>query len=187
MKVNVTKVGAAQSQLIEAITLFFEDRDPVSIHTLVGAALQILNDHINDKEVVRDNNLICHYNTYFIKDEHRKFWNKKVNETRNFFKHADNDLKDGKISIEFETDLNAFNILEAIRCFKVIKGNEHIFPIEFNIFFLWFCKKYPSIVKKEARDFFDNIPYSDHFQANDLNIWLEVLRFAKEKGNIKNI
>lgn len=41
---QITKIGAARSQLTEAINSFFEERDPVSIHTLIGAALQILND-----------------------------------------------------------------------------------------------------------------------------------------------
>ena len=68
MKITVTKIGAARSQLIEAIHLFFEDRDPVSIHTLVGASLQILNDHITDVGEVWDNNLMFHFDTIYCVD-----------------------------------------------------------------------------------------------------------------------
>jgi hypothetical protein len=106
VKITVTKIGAARSQLIEAIRLFFEQRDPVSIHTLVGASLQILHDHIDDVSIVWDKNLFLHKDTIFIKDEYRKEWHAKVNEARNFFKHADRDLRDGKTIIEFEASLH---------------------------------------------------------------------------------
>jgi hypothetical protein len=74
MKITVTKIGAARSQLIEAIHLFFEDRDPVSIHTLLGASLQILNDHFTDVGAVWDDNLMYHFNTIYCVDgiENRK-------------------------------------------------------------------------------------------------------------------
>jgi len=52
--------------------LFFEQRDPVSIHTLVGASLQILHDHIDDVGIVWDENLFLHKDTIYIKDEYRK-------------------------------------------------------------------------------------------------------------------
>lgn len=114
MKINITKIGAARSQLLEAINLFFEEHDPVSIHTLVGASLQILNDHISDRGRVWDNNLILHDEAIYIKEGYRKYWHDKLNEAKNFFKHADRDLKIGKSTIEFETDLNQIFIFEAI-------------------------------------------------------------------------
>jgi len=86
MKIPITKIGAARAQLIEAINLFFEERDPISIHALVGNSLQILNDHFDIKDVW-DNNLTLHYNNMFVKEEHRKFLYNKINEARNFFKH----------------------------------------------------------------------------------------------------
>jgi hypothetical protein len=39
--INVTKLDAVQAQLREAITLFFEERSPIAIHTLVLASHQI--------------------------------------------------------------------------------------------------------------------------------------------------
>jgi hypothetical protein len=65
--------------------------------------LQILHDHIDDVSIVWNENLFFHKNTIYIKDEYRKEWRDKVNEARNFFKHADRDLRDGKTTIEFET------------------------------------------------------------------------------------
>lgn len=157
MKINITKVGAARSQLIEAINLFFEERDPVSIHTLVGAALQILNDHV-DRDEVWKTDLILHYNSIYIKDEFRKEWFNSINEARNFFKHADKDLKDGRISIEFETKLNEFNIFESIRCLKIIEGNNYVNSIEFIYFTGWFILKYPKLFSEEIQNYIVNKP-----------------------------
>lgn len=179
MKVNVTKIDAARSQLIEAIKLFFEDRDPVSIHTLVGASLQILNDHITDIGEVYDNNLIFHYKTIYIKDEFRKLWNSKMNESKNFFKHADKDLKGGKLSIEFETTLNEFNIIEAIRCLRIVERDDFIYSIELKIFTSWFLLKYPQLLKQEVHDVPVELPYKENFPVANLKEWNEMMHQVK--------
>lgn len=68
MKIKITKMHSAILQLKEAIKLFFEERDPVSIHTLSSAALQIINDHIK----TLDYNTAIHPNSPYIREEHRK-------------------------------------------------------------------------------------------------------------------
>jgi hypothetical protein len=40
---EVTKLDAAKSQVATAIWLYFEDRDPISVHTLVHAACEIID------------------------------------------------------------------------------------------------------------------------------------------------
>jgi hypothetical protein len=140
MKIKITKLDAAKSQTLEAINLFFEERDPVSIHTLAGAALQILHDHFKTKKEVGKAKLILHYETPYIKNEHRKYWSNKVREAKNFFKHANKDLKK---TINFETDTNAFHLLEAIMCFISLKDDFFVWPIEFNVFLSWVMLKYP--------------------------------------------
>lgn len=178
MKIQVTKIDAARSQLIEAINLFFEERDPVSIHTLVGASLQILNDHITDIGVVWDNNLILRYDSIYVNDDYRKLWHNLINEPRNFFKHADKDLEKGKLSIEFETERNEIHILEAIRCLTIVEGKEFVFSIEFVFFFLWLGSKNPNLIKKEERDFFKNIPGIDALSVTCLNDWKKAIDLA---------
>lgn len=178
MKIQVTKINAARSQLIEAINLFFEERDPVSIHTLVGASLQILNDHITDIGVVWDNNLILRYDSIYVNDAYRKLWHNIINEPRNFFKHADKDLEKGKLSIEFETERNEIHLLEAIRCLTIVEGKEFIFSIEFIFFFLWLGSKNPNLIKKEERDFFKNIPGIDALSVTCLKDWKKAIDLA---------
>jgi hypothetical protein len=78
--------------------------------------LQILHDHFDDAGQVLDHNLIFHYDSIYVKDEYRKEYAEHVHKVRNLFKNADRDLKAGKTSIEFNTEENAFYILEAARC-----------------------------------------------------------------------
>jgi hypothetical protein len=49
-KLPVTKLDAARRQLETAITLWFHEADPVSIHALTGAAHNLLCD-LNTKQV----------------------------------------------------------------------------------------------------------------------------------------
>ena len=149
MKITVSKIAAAKSQLLEAINLFFEERDPISIHTLTCAALQILHDHFDDVGQVWDHNLIFHYDSIYIKDEYRKDYAEHVHKVRNFFKHADRDLKAGKTSIEFNTEENAFYILEAARCLRIVEGSNYVFHPEFRAFICWYGLKYPNHFKDE--------------------------------------
>ena len=46
---EITKRDAANRQLNEAIHFFFEQRDPIAIHTLVGSAALILSDLVEAK------------------------------------------------------------------------------------------------------------------------------------------
>lgn len=85
-KLTVSKMDAAMRQLDTAIRLWFEDADPVSIHTLVGAAYQIIHD-TNKKRGGKD----LLFDAEFIKDEHRKTVREFLRKDFMFFKHADHD------------------------------------------------------------------------------------------------
>jgi len=161
MKINVSKIAAAKSQLLEAINLFFEERDPISIHTLTCAALQILHDHFDDVGQVWDHNLIFHYDSIYVKDEYRKEYAEHVHKVRNFFKHADRDLKAGKTSIEFNTEENAFYILEAARCLKIIEGGNYVFHPEFRAFICWYGLKYPNHFNDQGKESFIKLKGTD--------------------------
>ena len=173
MIMTVTKLGAARSQLIEAIHLFFERRDPVSIHTLVGATLQILHDHFQTEGEVWDASLIFHYDSIYIKDEFRTEWIRSVREPRNFFKHAEEDLKEGKEYIEFNIDDNIFQILEAIHCMKLLEVNN--WSYEFRLFFVWFGLNYPHLLKKD-----DHIKNFKHISSDDFDYFHNQLKLIQE-------
>ncbi len=150
MKIKVTKIAAAKSQLLESINLHFEERDPVSVHTLAGAALQILQDHFT-AEQVHAYQLPFHYNSPFIKEDKRSFWFKSINAAKNFFKHADNDIKQGKDHIEFSPDLNDLYIFETIRLLTILEKTDYLTEPEFRVFCTWFIQKYPDSVNENER------------------------------------
>lgn len=150
MIITVTKMNAARSQLIQAIWLFFEEDDPVSIHTLVGESLEILNDHFSNVDEVKNNMLLFHSDTPMVSNDRRKE-NKNIrNEAINFFKHAKEDLKKNKNEIEFYTASNDFYIFGAIQCLLAIEKKESFDPtativFEIQAFLLWFHYEYPAL------------------------------------------
>lgn len=174
MKIKISKIDAAKSQLIEAINLFFEERDPVSIHTLAAASLQILYDHFDDVGKVWDHNLMFHYNAIHIKDEYRGEWIALINEPKNFFKHADKDLKNGKTEIEFWPNVNHFYIMEAIRCLRIIEKDNHVWEPEFRVFTAWYVKKYPHHLKDgEGHKMAENLSFDSYKSFRDVLVLLK--------------
>jgi hypothetical protein len=138
--------------------------------------LQILHDHIDDVGIVWDENLFFYKNTIYIKDEYRKEWLDKVNEARNFFKHADRDLRDGKTTIEFETATTQFHILEAIRCLKLVENDSFDFPFGFQVFLGWYSLKYPKHFKPEGRERFERLNSMNPDNLAEFNALLVLAR-----------
>ncbi|MBN1505843.1 MAG: hypothetical protein JW955_03300 [Sedimentisphaerales bacterium] len=100
---TITKLDAACRQLNTAISLWFADNDPVSIHTLTCSAHQIVHD-INHQRGGRD--LI--YDSLIYKDEYRREVVRLLKRHYNFFKHADNDPS---AVIEFDPKVTDFFML----------------------------------------------------------------------------
>lgn len=135
-KIKVSKLDAAKRQLETAIRLYFNDADPVSIHTLAGAAHNILND-LNKK--YGGNPMII--SDFLIKDEFKKKIKQQINKAKNHFKHAD---KDPDTTIDFAPKVNEFFLFDA--CEKYMELTSENVPY-FIIFRGWFAYKYPDILK----------------------------------------
>ena len=84
---TVKKLDAAKRQLDAAVRALFNNKDPIAIHTLTGAASNIISDIVRhqtshnswDKFIAKDNNLTN--SEYF----------RIIRAAQNFFKHAAND------------------------------------------------------------------------------------------------
>ena len=77
----LSKFDVAERQLNQAIHLFFENGDPVSVHTLSEAAAQVLYDirhKFGAESKIRDSDI--------IKPEFKKEWLASLFSSRNFFK-----------------------------------------------------------------------------------------------------
>lgn len=105
----ITKIEAALHELDCAISLYFQESDPIPVHTLACAAHQIIHDinqHRKGPEFLFD--------SIVFKDEYRGLAKKYLHKHYNFFKHANNDpAPDG--TIEFDPRGTEIFILTAIR------------------------------------------------------------------------
>jgi hypothetical protein len=106
--IRVSKLDSARRQLRTAITLWFTDGDPVSIHTLIVAAYEIFHTVSKQRDPYRRDLL---FDSDYIKDEYRRDWIKLVKKNANFFKHADRDPDD---ITELDPEMNLWFIVYSI-------------------------------------------------------------------------
>jgi len=133
MKIN--KLDAGTSQLREVIKLFFEKRDPISVHTIAGAASHLLYNlcqHEGVENYVRGNP--------HIRADKKGQWISLVNEAQNFFKHAD---KDPNSDFDFNPKLTELLIFDACLSVEGLTGS--MFS-EAQVFTIWFSAKHPDMV-----------------------------------------
>ena len=133
----VTKYDAAKRQLETAVLLYFNEMDPVSIHTLAAAGYNILRD-INAKNCggpmfLKDDA------ARFVRPEHVGEFKKKMNEAENFFKHAD---RDHDKSIKFRPAFSEFFLLGAAHKYRDLTSES--VPL-FHLFDTWHMLVNPSI------------------------------------------
>lgn len=148
MKIQIEKIDAAERQLVVAIKLFFQREDPVAIHTLLGASVQILHDYI-DIWKTKEKRSAYEILKKSIAPEYVKEFFKQYNKARNFFKHGDRDFQKGQRVLEFDTDLNYLLILDGITALQEISKDK--LPIEILIFHLWLISNQPELYAKETR------------------------------------
>jgi hypothetical protein len=128
--ISISKLDAAKRQLETAVRLYFHDGEPVSIHTLVSAAYNVIRD-INTKRggppmLVKDGMLD------YIKPEYQRDFRNKINEAENFFKHAD---KDHDATLDFNPDQTEVIILDATGQYHRLTGED---PVLFKVFRGWY-------------------------------------------------
>lgn len=112
--IETTKIESAKEQLITAINLYFENKSPVSVHTLIRASHEIFDSLCNKQGLERG---VVQQGSKWIKPEMEKvFWNKIV-EAKNFFKHADKD-SDPYSKIEWNPEISKHYILDTISLYS---------------------------------------------------------------------
>jgi hypothetical protein len=133
--ISVGKLEAAKRQLRTAIKLWFMEDDPVSIHTLVSAAHELIHTLFKNKGLrgmLFDNDI--------IKDEHRGEFAKFVKSSATFFKHA---RKDADAVIEFNPLRNYMLLLATTLGLRKIDKTPIGLPEE--AFLLWLGIHRPDI------------------------------------------
>ena len=140
--IQVTKINAVLRQLETAITLWFNNGDPISIHTLASAAYQILydlNKHQKGPAMMPDSDLI----NPTMKDE----WRRALRAWPNFLKHAN---KDPYKTIKFNPDINLFILFDAVMSYNAITKNK--LPPILHTLFIWVFVHHPLGFQTEIAD-----------------------------------
>ena len=134
----LSKLDVAERQLNQAIRLFFDGGDPVSVHTLSEACAQVLYDirhKFGAQSKMRDSDI--------IKPEVRKEWLASLFSSRNFFKHADRDSEEVH---EFKEEFNHFSLLDSANMYLSAKK---AWTPETIVYVQWFAITYPAMVRPQ--------------------------------------
>lgn len=140
---KISKLDAATRQLRSAIRLFFEEADEVSIHTLIGASHEMTHSLVKRKggsSLLKDNP--------YIRPEKRREYEDRINEARNFFKHAS---RDAHKELEFYPDVNRFWIHDTIMMHRESFGAQHL-HMDLVLFLTWFTIEHPDLLNPETQN-----------------------------------
>jgi hypothetical protein len=112
-KLQISKTDAAARQLDLAIKLWFYEEDPVSIHTLMWAAYEIISDLCKKKG--KPEMTAIELMKRRIKPEHLEEAMAIFKKAMTFFKHAN---RDAHTILEFNPESNDYLLLIAVGAFE---------------------------------------------------------------------
>jgi hypothetical protein len=138
----IDKLDVARRQIVAAVRLFFEEGDPVAIHTLVAPAHQVLVD-IGESKGIHGGIK----NAKALQSPDAKKYLASINFAFNFIKHADRD-GDAKINVSPLPELTSDFLMDGILLLQLITGK---LPIEAKVFWIWFVSTRPA-------EFEDSLP-----------------------------
>ena len=142
-EVCVTKLEAAGRQLETAILLYFQNGDPVSIHTLCCAAygvIHALNKKRNDPMDLNDM-MLKDFDRYLSSKAEKKLFRESFNAAQNFFKHGNSDVNS---TITLDTRFTEVRMYEAVLKYGRLVGQS---PATMAIYMVWFATQYPGLLE----------------------------------------
>ncbi|RXJ89714.1 hypothetical protein CRV01_07520 [Arcobacter sp. CECT 8983] len=165
---TINKLTAAINQLNTSIYMFFERKDDISIHTIVGATNEILRTLVKVQEKDISNTM--------LENNHTKRMSKKevftfINAFKNFFKHAD---KDHDKTINFDPIMNHYHIIDSVILLSRL-GHKH--TPETLTFLMWFDSKYPELFKWNI-DFLNNKPQYLILDSNEFELFKHFIELS---------
>lgn len=169
-KLSLTKMEAARRQLKAAITLWFQGGDAVAVHTLAGAAYQIIHDICVAKSA---GPLL--FDSPLIRDEYRKEAVNLLKHDVNFFKHADK-APDG--TTDFPPATSELFMMGAIWGLQNLALER---DVEEKAYFVWFTIQHPEFLTEEglrARSQFSNRKEFDELRSLPREQFLNAVKLA---------
>ena len=145
---KISKIDAASRQLDMAITLWFQEADPIPIHTLASSAHQIIHDVIHHHG--GEDRL---FDSPYIKPGFKKIAKKHFHKHYNFFKHANHDPDK---FIDFNASAPEYIIVYSIFGLEQLSIKNTSLQLAFRFFFFL---NNPSLLTDEGiESFFKKIP-----------------------------
>ncbi len=158
----ITKLESARRQLETAVKLYFNDAEPVSIHTLTCASHEILAE-LNAKRGEGPAIMSDH----MIKEPYKKEYRNMLVQAKNFFKHADRDPGD---TLEFNPEVNEYFLLDACEQYEIATSEK---VPSFIAFRAWFHSKRPHLMNLPS-----NSMIKENFGDDKFNFYLTMLSAA---------
>jgi hypothetical protein len=131
-RLTISKLDAATSQLETALHLYFNEADPVSIHTLAAAAHQILQDLGS----CQNSPMLLEQGMLPLPKELTAKIRALMREPQNFFKHAD---RNPTATVDFAPGLTEFILFDAVAKFRDLAGEP---PLMLAAYELWFVVRF---------------------------------------------
>lgn len=128
---ELTKLQAVKEQIDEAIWMFFNRRSAVAIHTIVGAAHQVLHDLSQRKMSMIKSEAIAE------RSGKGKEWFTRLNKEFNFFKHAQDDAAE---TLKFDPLLHGYYLVDCVYMYRALTGTK---PKSHSIYDSWFVLSHP--------------------------------------------
>ena len=145
-KISLTKVDVVKRQLETAAAMLFEERDPVSIHTLVGAAHRVIHDISEHRGIG---------GAFMVDGKRIEEWGFSPKEFKNavryaetFFKHA---KEDPEGVFDFSPRETEFIFMSAIECYHRFTGD---YSKLLSTCMAWFRFQHPATLSESFRDRF---------------------------------
>lgn len=138
---TLTKIDVARRQLVTAIRLLLDDRDPVSVYSLATNAQEILSALCERRGLLSlRSNIAAPTGMNGVQIQ-----TQLINPARNFFKHADRDPD--SIWRDFtDSDCDHILLIPSID-FIMLEGKS---PIEAQVFVTWYAALYPEKIPQNT-------------------------------------
>lgn len=170
-KIIVSKLDAARRQIETAIRLYFNDADPISIHTLTCASYTILSD-LNKKK----GGLHMILDGVGVKKEKKKEFRKMVYEAKNHFKHAD---RDPDTVIKFYPRTNEHILFDCCSKYSELTSEK---PSYFRIYQGWYVSKHIDIFEYSKEEMINILKIQESYGDNRLEYFRAMLSVS---GDLK--
>jgi hypothetical protein len=172
-KIKISKLEAVRRQVETAIRIYFVNGDPVSVHTLAAASLQILVDL--DKKGPQTGTLWDLLRRQ-VRPEYIDEVIKLFTAPENFFKHADRDPNE---ILEFPLSMPEWFLWECVVKYPVLAGET---PPLMLAYWTWFMIRHSDIVRAEIRAQLNFHGLSTDFPENDRARFFEYILPVLAKG-----